>query len=220
MSGSAVDIAVRPAVRADLPRMVEVLDRAFRTDDPFGEYMFPDPARRARNHPRLTRAMIRHQYLPAGGAHVATVDGRIVGASLEQGPDYRFGPLRYLASIPEFVWAMGAGGPRALAVDAAIAKLAPGLPHVFGVTLGVDPDHQGTGAGFALARACLERVSAARVPLLGLAKDGNVAYYRGYGARVVGRIRLGRKGPEVNVLMWLPPEPAGTANAPTASPRS
>lgn len=164
MTGSTLDVAVRPAVRADLPRMVEVLDHAFAVDDPFGEYMFPDPAQRARNHPRLTRAMIRHQYLPAGGAFVATVGGAIVGASLEQGPGYRFGPLRYLASMPEFVWAMGSGGPRALAVDAAIAKLAPGLPHMFGVTIGVDPDHQGAGAGYALVRSCLARVTAARCP--------------------------------------------------------
>ncbi|MFF2549563.1 GNAT family N-acetyltransferase [Nocardia sp. NPDC058058] len=197
-------IAIRPATKRDIPAMTAVLDRAFSVDDPFGEYMFPDPAKRARSQPRLTRAMIRHQYLPAGGAHVATVDGRIVGAMLWQPSNYRFGALRYLASIPEFVWAMGSDGPRVLSMDSTIAKIAPGLPHYFGVTLGVDPWFQNTGVGKALSLFCLTEVEQAAVPLLGLCKDDNIGFYSAFGGLRLGRIRLGRSGPEVNIMMWLP----------------
>ncbi|MET7768778.1 GNAT family N-acetyltransferase [Nocardia sp. NPDC005366] len=192
------------ATKEDIPRLVSVLDRAFEVDDPFGEYMFPDEAKRRRHQPRLTRAMIRHQYLPSGCALVASAGGQIVGGALWQTPAYRFGPLRYLASIPEFVWAMGSGGPRALAMDATIAGLAKGLPHFFGVTLGVDPDHQHSGVGRALLAYGIAELERAGAPMLALCKDGNVAYYQAGGAQRIGRIRLGRRGPEVNVVMWLP----------------
>ncbi|WP_067688618.1 GNAT family N-acetyltransferase [Nocardia jejuensis] len=184
--------------------MTAVLDRAFSANDPFGEFMFPDQAKRQRAQPRLNRAMIRHQYLPAGGAHVATIDERVVGAVLWQPADYRFGALRYIASIPEFVWAMGIDGPRVLSMDATIAKIAPGLPHYFGVTLGVDPALQGSGVGTALSAFCLREVEKAAVPLLGLCKDGNIGFYTAFGGQQLGKIRLGRSGPEVNVMMWLP----------------
>ncbi|MET8777031.1 GNAT family N-acetyltransferase [Nocardia sp. NPDC004654] len=198
------DVVVRTATKQDVPELVSVLDRAFDADDPFGEYMFPDLAQRRRNQPRLTRAMIRHQYLPAGGALVATSAGRIVGGGLWQTPDYRFGPLRYLASIPEFVWAMGSGGPRALAMDATISNLAKGLPHFFGVTLGVDPAHQRGGVGRAVLAYAIAEIERVGAPMFGVCKDGNVAYYRALGALRVGRVRIGRTGPLVNVMMWLP----------------
>jgi len=198
------DVAVRVATKEDVPDLVSVLDRAFTDDDPFGEYMFPDETQRRRLQPRLTRAMIRHQYLPSGGALVAIADGRIVGGALWQTPSYRFGPLRYLASIPEFVWAMGSGGPRALAMDSTIAGLAKGLPHFFGVSLGVDPEHQRGGVGEAVLTYAIAEIERVGAPLLGLCKDGNVAYYRARGAQRIGRIRIGRRGPEVNVIMWLP----------------
>ncbi|MFE6861484.1 GNAT family N-acetyltransferase [Nocardia sp. NPDC057668] len=198
------DIEIRPAVKSDIAAMTAALDRAFSEDDPFGEYMFPDPAKRARAQPRLTRAMIRHQYLPLGGAHVATVDGVVAGGMLWKPPGYRFGPLRYLASIPEFTWAMGAGGPRVLAVDSAIGKIATGLPHCFGVTLGVDPHRQQSGVGSALLQFAITEIEKAAVPALCLCKDGNVGYYELFGGQRLGRIRLGRSGPQINVMMWLP----------------
>lgn len=204
MPKSFGDVIVRTAVKSDVPALVSVLSHAFDTDDPFGEYMFPDPAQRRRQQSRLNKAMIRHQYLPNNGALVATVDGRIVGGALLQTPDYRFGPLRYIASIPEFVWAMGSAGPRVLAMDAAIGKLAAGLPHFFGVTLGVDPEYQSRGVGRALLAWAFGEIERAGAPLLGVCKDGNVAYYEAVGGQRVGRIRLGRRGPEVNVVMWVP----------------
>ncbi|MEV6275312.1 GNAT family N-acetyltransferase [Nocardia sp. NPDC051832] len=195
---------VRAATKADIPGMTAVLDRAFGVDDPFGEYWFPNPERRKRAQPRLYRAMIRHQYLPAGGAQVAVVDGQVAGAMLWQPPGYRFGPLRYLASIPEFTWAMGSAGPRVLSTDSALAKLAPGLPHYLGITLGVDPGFQGAGVGKALSLFILGEVERACVPLLGLCKDGNLGFYADFGGQRLGKIRIGRSGPAVNVMMWLP----------------
>lgn len=199
-------IAIRPAVKSDIDAMTEVLDRAFSKDDPFGEYFFPDPAKRAKAQPRLTRAMIRHQYLPApGAAYVATFDDRVVGAMLWQPAGYKFGPLRYIASVPEFMWAMGSGGPRVLSVDNAIARIGKGLPHFFGVTLGVDPEAQSTGVGAALMRFALSEIDKAAIPALCLCKEGNVGYYEAAGAHRVGRVRLGRSGPEVSIMMLLPP---------------
>ncbi|MEV0251248.1 GNAT family N-acetyltransferase [Nocardia sp. NPDC050712] len=197
-------VVVRAATKADIPGMTTALDQAFGADDPFGEYWFPNPERRKRSQPRLYRAMIRHQFVPLGGAHVATIDGQVAGALLWQPPGYRFGPLRYLASIPEFTWAMGSAGARVLATDGTLAELAPGLPHFLGITLGVDPRFQGSGVGKALSLFVLGQVEAARVPLLGLCKDGNVGFYTAFGGLRLGKVRIGRSGPEVNVMMWLP----------------
>ncbi|WP_330181527.1 GNAT family N-acetyltransferase [Nocardia sp. NBC_01503] len=198
------NIAVRPATKRDIPAMTAVLDRAFSANDPFGAYMFPNPSQRARSRPRLTRAMIRHLFLPAGGAHVATSDGRVVGVVLWQPSDRRFGLLRDLASIPEFLRAMGFDGPRVLSMYATIAGLAPGLPHYFGVTLGVDPEFQHIGVGKALSLFCLTEVEQAAVPLLCLCEDDSMGFYSAFGSQRLGHIRLGRTGPEVNVMMWLP----------------
>ncbi|WP_194819701.1 GNAT family N-acetyltransferase [Nocardia sp. XZ_19_385] len=184
--------------------MTVALDQAFGADDPFGEYWFPNPERRKRAQPRLYRAMIRHQYLPLGGAQVAVVGGQVAGALLWQPPGYRVGLLRYLGSIPEFTWAMGSAGPRVLSTEAALAKLAPGLPHFLGITLGVDPRFQGSGVGKALSLFILGEVERARVPLLGLCKDGNLGFYAAFGGQRLGKVRIGRSGPEVNVMMWLP----------------
>ncbi|HLS79159.1 MAG TPA: GNAT family N-acetyltransferase [Nocardia sp.] len=184
--------------------MISVLDRAYRSDDPFGEYMFPDPARRPRHQHRLHRAMLRHQYLPNDAALVATVEGRVAGVGLWQTPGFRFGPLRYLAAIPEFAWAMGAAGPRVLRMDATMSTVAKGLPHYFGVSLAVDPDRQRSGVGRALLTHVMAELERTSTPMFGLCKDGNVAYYEAGGALRVGRVRLGRRGPEVNVMMWLP----------------
>ncbi|MFI6871646.1 GNAT family N-acetyltransferase [Nocardia sp. NPDC050406] len=197
-------VRVRPANKRDIPAMVELIDGAFRTDDPFGEWMFPDDGRRERGQPRMYRAMIRHQYLPADGAAVALLDDRVVGALLWQPTDYRVGVLRYLASLPEFVWAVRSDGPRAMAMDAAIAKLAPGLPHYFGTTLAVAPDTQNRGVGKALIAHLLAQVESAQVPLLYFCKDANVDYYRAFGAQTLGKVHLDRRGPRVNVMMWLP----------------
>ncbi|MBF6353856.1 GNAT family N-acetyltransferase [Nocardia higoensis] len=204
MTVTDTEIVVRAAVKADVPEMVSILDRAFGSDDPFGEYMFPDPARRPRHQHRLHRAMLRHQYLPNDGALVATVEGRVAGVGLWQKPDHRFGPLRYLAAVPEFAWAMGSAGPRVLRMDATMSAIASGLPHFFGVSLAVAPDRQRGGVGRALLAHVMGELERAQAPMFGLCKDGNVAYYEAGGALRVGRVRLGRGGPEVNVMMWLP----------------
>lgn len=201
---ASTEIVVRSATKADVPDMVSILDRAFGSADPFGEYMFPDPARRPRHQHRLHRAMLRHQYLPNDGALVATVDGRVAGAGLWRTPGHRFGPLRYLAAVPEFAWAMGSAGPRVLGMDATMSAIATGLPHFFGVSLAVAPEQQRTGVGRALLAHVMGELERAQAPMFGLCKDGNVVYYETGGALRVGRVRLGRAGPEVNVMMWLP----------------
>lgn len=204
MTATGTGTVIRNAMKTDVPEMISVLDRAFGSDDPFGEYMFPDPARRPRHQHRLHRAMLRHQYLPNDGALVATVDGRVVGAGLWQKPGYRFGPLRYLAAVPEFAWAMGSAGPRVLRMDATMSGIAGGLPHYFGVSLAVAPDQQRSGIGRALLAHVTAELERTRTPMFGLCKDGNVAYYEAGGALRVGRVLLGRGGPRVNVMMWLP----------------
>ncbi|WP_157171896.1 GNAT family N-acetyltransferase [Nocardia higoensis] len=204
MTVTSAGIVVRSAVKTDVPQIVSVLDQAFGSDDPFGEYMFPDPVRRPRHQHRLHRAMLRHQYLPNDGALVATVGGRVVGAGLWQKPGHRFGPLRYLAAVPEFAWAMGSAGPRVLRMDATMSGIARGLPHFFGVSLAVAPDRQRSGVGRALLAYVMAELERAQAPMFGLCKDGNAAYYETGGALRVGRVRIGRGGPEVNVMMWLP----------------
>ncbi|MBC7299683.1 MAG: GNAT family N-acetyltransferase [Nocardia sp.] len=203
MSSTAIPL-VRPATRADIDSMVRVLAAAFAHDDPVDEYVFPDEAVRRRRAPRMVRAMIRHRFLPAGGAEVAVLGDRVVGVLLWYPQGYRPGGLRDMLAGPEFLAAMGPAVRRGSEVDAAMDRAAPVEPHLFHVYLGADPALQRSGIGRAMYASFTNRADREGAAICGICKDANVGYYRALGNERVGAVRLGASGPELNIMVRRP----------------
>ncbi|MEV0077277.1 GNAT family N-acetyltransferase [Nocardia neocaledoniensis] len=197
-------MGVRSGTRADTAEMVRVLAAAFAEDDPIEDYLFPDAKVRARRAPRMLRAMITHRFLPVGGAEVALVDGRIVGASLWYPVGYRPGGAREFFAGPGYLAAMGGAVRRGTEVDEAMDRVAPDEPHLFHVYLGIDPVAQRTGVGRALYDSLVAKADQQGAALCALCKDANVDYYRAWGTERVGAVRLGDSGPELNVIVRRP----------------
>ncbi|MEU6561793.1 GNAT family N-acetyltransferase [Nocardia nova] len=195
---------MRTATRDDLAGMVRVLAMAFAHDDPIEEYVFPDESVRHRRAPRMLRTMITQRFLPAGGADVAELDGRIVGVLLWYPPGYRPGGMREFLAGPAFLAGMGTAVGRGIEVDRMMDRAAPAEPHLFNVYLGTDPSVQRSGVGRALYESFTHRADSQGLSLCGVCKDDNVEYYNLFGVERVGTVRLGTDGPELNVMLRRP----------------
>lgn len=152
----------------------------------------------------MLRIMIRHRFLPAGGAAVATIDGRTVGAMLWYPAGYRKSLWRETISGPQLLWAMGAATPRGIEVDATIADTTPPQAHNYLVYLGCEPQVQRTGVGRALLTWLAAESDREQAAVCGICKDENVGYYRTFGFEFVRRARIGSKGPELNFVLRPP----------------
>ncbi|WP_101949548.1 GNAT family N-acetyltransferase [Mycobacterium sp. 3519A] len=198
-------IVVRDAGYRDVDAMTQVLAAAFATDDPIGEFLFPDPGVRARREPKMQAAMIRHRFLPQGNALVALMGDRVVGTLLWDGSEPKPRPIHAVLGGIALLGAMGTRVSAGMTLDAMFAEFDPGRPHNVGVYLGCAPDVQRRGVGRALLKVLLARCDRDGRPLYLMCKDGNVDYYRGIGWELVDRPRLGHDGPVVNVMV-RPPE--------------
>ncbi|MGX1809466.1 GNAT family N-acetyltransferase [Nocardia sp. NPDC055321] len=198
----------RRATEHDIDDMARIISRAFATDDPIEEYVFPNPADRHRRSPRMLRIMIRHRFLPAGGAAVATIDGEIVGAMLWYPAGYAKSLWREAISGPQLLWAMAGATGRGMDVDAAIAETTPATAHNYLVYLGCEPRVQRSGVGRALVHWLAAESDREQAAVCGICKDANVDYYRAFGFEFVRRARIGRGGPEMNFVL-RPPVPVG-----------
>src|SRR5262249_58309422 len=79
----AAIIGVRSATEADIPAMAALTGETFQDGDAVGEFMFPNEKQRRIRQPRMFAAMMKHRYVPEGGADVAvTDDDDIVGVAL------------------------------------------------------------------------------------------------------------------------------------------
>ncbi|MFF2557557.1 GNAT family N-acetyltransferase [Nocardia sp. NPDC058058] len=195
---------IRRATSHDIEDIARIISRAFATDDPIEEYVFPDPADRHRRSPRMLRIMIRYRFLPAGGAAVSTVDGKVVGALLWYPAGYRKSLWREAISGPLLLAAMGAGTARGVHVDNAIAEVRPVEGHHFMVYLGADPTVQRAGVGRSLVN-WLDALADERDETVGgICKDGNMPYYATFGYGLIRRVRIGSTGPEMNFVLRQP----------------
>ncbi|WP_249359328.1 GNAT family N-acetyltransferase [Nocardia cyriacigeorgica] len=206
MLDQSAGIVLRPATAGDIDEITRVVADAFEHDDPIEEFVFPSEAVRRRNAPRMLRVMLKYRFIPAGGAEIAVRDGAIVGAILWYPAGYRQNLWREAVSGPQFLWAMGAATPRGMAVDAALARVAPKDPHNFVVYLGCEPAAQRMGVGKALMVSLRDRSDREGVPLYGICKDDNVGFYEALGGRRIGETTIGRDGPRMNVVMRPPAE--------------
>ncbi|OBJ07373.1 hypothetical protein A5625_01540 [Mycobacterium sp. 1465703.0] len=187
--------------------MTTVLTTAFAHDDPFGEWLFPDPHTRARREPKMLAAMIRHRFIPQGSALVATIDERVVGTLLWNASSRKFRPIHAMLGGIALIGSMGSRVSAGIAMDSTLAALDPGRPHVVGVYLGCAPDVQRRGVGRALVNALTAQCDRDDLPLYLMCKDANVTYYRDSGFDVVTLSQLGNDGPVVNVMVRPPDHP-------------
>lgn len=152
-------------------------------------------------------ALAKTLYLKKG---FGAVIGDGLGGTLWLPPEVKkeIGPLTTL-SIASRVIARHGVTPvrRALAVDDAMIKAKPGMPHYYLFAIGVRPQHQGKGLGRALMEGPLARCDAERVPAyLESSKASNVPFYRSLGFEVTEELRLPLGGPSM-WPMWRMPKP-------------
>ncbi|HVH23542.1 MAG TPA: GNAT family N-acetyltransferase [Pseudonocardia sp.] len=177
-------VQVRAGTRSDLAGAVDVLGRAFQVE-PVYEWLWPDPAQRRRRLPVLLRANLIHLHRGPASFDVATMEGRIVGVSIWDGPTHRnAGRLRRALAWPGRARATSGRLDRLTRVSAALAAVRPVEPHWYLDHVGADPDVPRCGAGSALLAAGLARAEGARVGTHLECKAANVDYYRRFGFEV------------------------------------
>jgi GNAT superfamily N-acetyltransferase len=197
-------IIVRPARRADLESLSAVLARAFFDDPPVG-WLLPRAADRERRLRRMFMTTLRTEALHLGGVEVACDGDVIVGGAIWLPPNRWQSSLgRQLLSLPGYCRAFGRRIGYAQVFVAAALRLHPHQAHWYLYGIGVDPGHQGRGAGAALLRSRLSYCDEQQAPAyLESSKPGNVPLYEHFGFEATGDLALPADAPAVTT-MWRP----------------
>jgi GNAT superfamily N-acetyltransferase len=177
-------------------------------DNEIWVWMLPGDRRRRTMLPRHYRAMIRHVFLPRGGAWTTP---ETLGAALWFPPgthsfSTREHLIELLSLLPEGVTAL----PKGARFDELRFAHFPKEPHWYLNTLAVVPEQQGRGIGSALIEPGLARADADGLgAYLETQRESNIPFYRRFGFELTERIAL-PDGPPL-WLMWRPPESSGRA---------
>ncbi len=203
-----LDIAIRPAARADLPETARMLARAF-ADDPAFAYQLPHEPSRARRLIRYFATLLQREALPLEATELALVEGRIVGAAIWKPPGAWQPPLAVqLAALPGYITCFQARSLRALHTESVMFKEHPAEEHWYLHVIGTEPALQGRGVGANLLRSRLERCDAAGLPAyLESSKLGNIPLYQHFGFEVTGVLGMPAAAPPIT-KMWRPGRPA------------
>jgi ribosomal protein S18 acetylase RimI-like enzyme len=208
------DIDVRPAVRADIRELSQVLGRAFH-DDPVMAWMLPDPVARRRRLHRLFAALTRYHHLSRGGVEVASAVPTMgaasaaptIGAAALWDPPggWQHTTAEELRAMPSLMLTFGRTLRRGQQVDELMKRHHPEEPHWYLAVIGSDPSVRGSGQGQALMRSRLDRCDAEHAPAyLESSNPVNIGYYQRFGFEVTGEIRLPDGGPSM-WPMWRQP---------------
>jgi ribosomal protein S18 acetylase RimI-like enzyme len=199
-------ISVRPATASDVPELARVLGAAF-ADDPIIGWLIPAERTRARRAAHMFAAMVRHQFLPAGGVDAAFDEtGRMLGAAVWAPPGAgQTSALPQLRMLPGIVRAFRgrtrAGGEMA----ERMAEHHPTEPHWYLAFIGTHPDARGRGFGHALLAPRLAHCDRTACPsYLESSKEQNIAYYERFGYDLTGELDLTDGGPPM-WPMWRTP---------------
>jgi GNAT superfamily N-acetyltransferase len=112
---------------------------------------------------------------------------------------------RQLLSVPGYARAFGRRFGYAQIFVTAALRAHPHQPHWYLYAIGVDPGHQGRGAGAALLRSRLSACDEDQLPAyLESSKASNVPLYEHFGFEATGRLGLPADAPVVTT-MWRPP---------------
>ena len=202
----AADLEIRTAAKGDHARISTVLGRAFQVE-PVYQWLFPDPAVRARRLGLLLGTFVRHLHAGLGTVEVATADGTIVGVALWDGPGATDpGSLRTLRALPGMFLATRGKLLKLAMLGSKLDGFRPTEPHWYLSHLGADPDRQARGVGTALLRERLAPCDAAGLPAYLECKPSHVGYYERFGFQVRNEVVVDET---LSMLaMWR--EPAAT----------
>lgn len=203
-----LDIATRPAERADVPEAARMLARAF-LDDPAFRYQLPRQPSRERRLERYFRTLLRREALPLGATELALVEDRIVGATIWKPPGaWQPSATVQIAALPGYLSCFQARSLRALHTESVMFKEHPRDDHWYLHVIGTEPAWQGKGVGAALLRSRLERCDREGLPAyLESSKLSNVPLYEHFGFEVTGVLALPEAAPPIT-KMWRPGRPA------------
>lgn len=167
---------VRDAVPADQPRVVATLTRAF-DRDPVFDWVFPDPASRARHGPKVFDMFFEANSPP----NMRLVTDDCHAATLWHAPNApEEGGLRQAWRI----WrAAGSAFFRFKRIGDSVEAHFPPQPFWYLHIAGADPAYQGEGLGAAVVQAGLDRIGNAAA-YLETAKEANLGFYEKLGFRV------------------------------------
>jgi GNAT superfamily N-acetyltransferase len=191
---------VRAATAGDLPRLAEVLTRAF-AEDPVTAWCFPNDS------DRLARlgAFYAEIFLPrmALGRDEIYTDDRLSGVASWTPPGKGHATtIETLRLLPRLAAVCGRGLPRALRALAYLESQFPEELHWHLPFLGVAPERQGAGIGSALMRPILERCDREGIPAyLEASTPRNRSLYLRHGFVILDEIRLPGGGPPL-WRMW------------------
>lgn len=182
-------VPVRLARLDDAPTLDGALAEAF-FDDPLNDHLLPDEKRRDAALRRGMGHVLRHTYIPNGGAWTTdTLDG----VALWGMPgDPKSSALDQVRELPTFARAFGRHLPRAIRAFGTAEKRRPAEPHWFLDIVAVRPGRQGQGVGSALINAGLRGADSAGVPAFLVTSNArNVPLYERHGFAVNEEYAIG-----------------------------
>ena len=194
---------VRPAAPFELPRLAEVLTRAF-TDDPVTAWILPDERNRVERLGRFYAELFMPRL--ALGRDVIYTDDRLRGVASWTPPgEGHMSTIDTLRLLPRMARILGRALPRTLGVLTFLESQFPEAPHWHLPFLGVVPEGQGHGLGSSLMRPILERCDREGTPAyLEASTPRNRALYLRHDFAVLDEIHLPGGGPPM-WRMWREP---------------
>jgi GNAT superfamily N-acetyltransferase len=193
---------IRPASRADIRPVADVLAKAFYEDPPF-VWMMPDDRTRHWRTRQLFDIVIRHEALRHGAVDVAWDGGAVAGAAIWFPPGtWPSATRNQLRTLPLYVRALGRRFGPASELVSSLAQVHPRTPNWYLWGIGVDPAHQGRGVGGALLRSRLTVVDKAGIPAyLESSKPANIPIYEHFGFQVQDLPALPAGAPVVTPML-------------------
>jgi ribosomal protein S18 acetylase RimI-like enzyme len=197
---------VRPATRADVPKLAAVMARAF-FDAPQFEWLLPDPDVRARAAPVTFGAALRFMHPIERGGEVFVDGDAILGGAAWMPPGrWRSSPWQQLRAAPALIRALGMRrlgeyGQRGQALEGAMHAVHPSEPHWYLAILGTDPGVQATGVGSALMRSGVARCDREGADAYLECLEVDIPYYERFGFAVTAAIAM-PEGAPVQFGMW------------------
>jgi GNAT superfamily N-acetyltransferase len=193
---------VRKATVEDVPRLADVLARAFDSDPPM-RWFLPVDEQRVDRARLLFDVMLRRLHLRRD---VCFTTEDVRGGALWVPPGvHSLSVLAQIRLLPAMMRVFGRNLARAQRGLAVMDSGHPRKPHFYLDTLGVAPEFQGRGLGAALMAPMLERCDRERMPAyLNAGSPRSRNLYLRHGFQVAEEFRLPEGGPPL-WRMWREP---------------
>jgi GNAT superfamily N-acetyltransferase len=170
--------------------------------------MLPDARTRRARAGRFFGTVMRTEALAFGAVEVASLGGVIVGGTIWYPPG-RWTPGAQLRTLLGFVRAFGRRLGPAAALEQAMVRAHPPVPHWYLFAIGVDPVHQGSGVAGSLLRSRLARCDRVGEPAyLESSKLGNVPLYQHFGFEPTEPMTMPDGAPVITPMWRVPMGPS------------